>query len=65
MIYCTELIFVNQDLERAEVRSEYFKWLRKSEKLGYCLHMRTCEIQNFEFSTVRIDTRHSISHWEV
>jgi hypothetical protein len=65
IIYFTELIFVPQDSERADIASVRFRRLRKSEKLGDGLHIRTSGIQNFEFSPVRSDTFHSISHWEV
>jgi hypothetical protein len=65
MICFTELMFVNQAPERAEIISVQFRRLRKSMKLGDGLHMRTSGIQNFEFSPVRIDKCHSISLREV
>jgi hypothetical protein len=47
----------NQNSVRAQITYVYIRSLRKSEKLGYGLHMLTSEVQYFEFSPVRIDTR--------
>jgi hypothetical protein len=40
-------IYVNQNSERAEIMSVQIRRLKKSEKLGYGLHIRTSEIQDF------------------